>query len=258
VNEAELLASLAPLAFQAVLLFSRLAAAAMLLPGLGEQEIPAPVRLSFALLLVPLLLPGLSPELPGVPEQPGELARLVLLEVAFGLWIGGLARLLALAFAVAGQAIGAMIGLASVLVQDPALGSGGTALSRLFGLGAVVFLFSSGLFAIPLQALADSYRVLPAGGAFDGGDAAAVLVAAFAASFELSLRIAGPIIIAAVVMNLALGLLSRLAPQVQIYFVAVPGQILGGFALLALLAPLLLAVFGEAAREAFLALPGAR
>jgi flagellar biosynthetic protein FliR len=60
------------------------------------------------------------------------------------------------------------------------------------------------------------------------------------------------------VLNLSLGLLARLAPQVQTFFVAVPGQILAGIALLALLAPPLLAVFAEALRDAFLALPGAR
>jgi flagellar biosynthetic protein FliR len=258
VSEAEFLAALAPLAFQAVLLFARLGAAAMVLPGFGEQEIPAPVRLGFALALVPLMLPVLSPALPGPPDSAAEALRLIAIEVIFGLWIGGLARLVVLAFSVAGQAIGAMIGLASALIQDPSFGAGGTALSRLFGLAAVVFLLVTGLFAIPLRALADSYEVLPVGAAFPAGDALGVLVAAASASLDLALRIAAPFALAAIVLNIALGLLARIAPQVQVYFVAVPGQLLGGIALLALLAPLLLAAYGEAAREAFLSLPGAR
>jgi flagellar biosynthetic protein FliR len=60
------------------------------------------------------------------------------------------------------------------------------------------------------------------------------------------------------VLNLSLGLLARLAPQVQTFFVAVPGQILAGIALLALLAPPLVAVFAESLADAFQALPGAR
>jgi flagellar biosynthesis protein FliR len=258
VSEAEFLAALAPLAFQAALVFARLGAAAMMLPGIGEQEIPAPIRLGFALALVPLMLPVLSPGLPVPPESAGEAFGLIAIEVLFGVWIGGLARLVVLAFSIAGQAIGSMIGLASALIQDPSFGAGGTALSRLFGLAAVVFLLVTGLFAIPLRALVDSYQVLPVGAAFPAGDAVSLLVAATAASLDLALRITAPFALAAIILNIALGLLARIAPQVQVYFVAVPGQLLGGLALLALLTPLLLAAYGEAAREAFLSLPGAR
>ena len=59
-------------------------------------------------------------------------------------------------------------------------------------------------------------------------------------------------------LNLALGLLARLVPQVQTFFVAVPGQILAGLALLGFLAPALIATYAEALGEAFAGLPGAR
>jgi flagellar biosynthetic protein FliR len=64
--------------------------------------------------------------------------------------------------------------------------------------------------------------------------------------------------LAAVVINVALGLLTRIAPQVQVYFIAVPGQVLAGVALLALVMPALLGAFEEAARTAFMNLPGLR
>jgi flagellar biosynthetic protein FliR len=79
-----------------------------------------------------------------------------------------------------------------------------------------------------------------------------------AASLELALRLAAPFVIGALVLNVALGLLARLAPQVQIFFVAIPGQIVAGIALLALLAPALIATYAEALRAAFDALPAAR
>jgi flagellar biosynthetic protein FliR len=255
--DAALLQTLPDLSFQAVLAFARLGAAAMLLPGLGEVEVPAAVRFAIGLAVLALLLPVLAPALPPRPEEVVELARLVATEVVVGLWLGGLARVAVLALAMAGQAIAAMIGLSGLLVADPALGAQATSLGRAFGLAGAVLVLSTGLWALPLRALAESYAVLPAGDPFPAGAAAGAMAAAGAASLELALRLAAPFVVAGVVMNVALGLLARLTPQVQTFFVAVPGQILAGLALLALLAPPLLASFGEATQRAFLALPGA-
>jgi flagellar biosynthetic protein FliR len=257
-EEAGLLAALPSLAFQAVLVLARLGAAVMLLPGLGEAEAPAPVRLGLGLALVVLLLPLLVPALPAAPDAAGEALRLILAEVLVGLWLGGLARLVALAMAMAGQVLALLLGLAQAMVPDPDLGGLGTATGRMFSLAAAVLVLGSGLYAIPLRALVDSYALLPVGAPFPAGAGAEAMAAAAADSFALALRLAGPFVLAAVVINVALGLLARIAPQVQVYFVAIPGQALAGLALLAALMPPLLATFAEAARALFLDLPGLR
>lgn len=257
-SEAELLASLPVLAFQAALLFARIGAAVMLLPGLGEQEVPAPLRLGLGLALVALLLPAVAPNLPAAPDTATEAGRLILLEVLVGLWLGSLARLVSIGFALAGQMVALMMGLASALVPDSQMGGQGTATSRLFALLTVLVVLSSGLYALPLRALAESYGVLPAGDPWPAGEAAEAFAVAAGESFALALRIAAPFVLGSIVLNVALGLLSRLAPQVQVYFVAIPGQILAGIALLGLLLPVILGVYGDAARAAFTALPGNR
>lgn len=253
-----MVAGLPLLAFQAALVFARLGAAAMILPGLGEQEVPPQIRLALGLALVPMLLPVVAPALPPTPDSGGAAVRLVLIEVLIGLWLGGLARLVTLAFAVAGQAVALMMGLASALVPDQQLGGQGTVASRLLSLLAVVLVLSTGLYALPLRALVQSYAVLPAGEMWPAGEAAEVFARAAADSFSLALQLASPFILGAIVLNVALGLLSRLAPQVQVYFVAIPGQILAGIALLAFLLPSMTDVFAEAARSAFAMLPGNR
>ncbi|MBR0649321.1 flagellar biosynthetic protein FliR [Roseomonas terrae] len=253
-----LLAELPALAFHAALLFARLGAAAMLLPGLGEQEVPAPIRLGLGLGLVVLLLPALAAGLPAAPDDAGQAVRLIGLEVVVGLWLGGLARLVTLAMAMAGQAVALLLGLAQALVPDPELGGLGTATGRLFSLAAAVLVLASGLYAIPLRALVESYALLPVGEPFPAGAGAEAMAVAASDSLALALRLAAPFVLAAVVINVALGLLTRIAPQVQVYFIAVPGQVLAGLALLALILPALLGAFGEAAREAFLSLPGLR
>jgi flagellar biosynthetic protein FliR len=250
--------SLPALGFHAVLLFARLGAAVMLLPGLGEAEIPASIRLAIGLGLVVLLLPALAPGLPAAPAMPADLLRLLAGEIAAGLWLGTLARLAVTALAMAGQAIAALVGLAGMLVADPALGAQGTALGRAFGLLATVLVLATGLHGVALGALVESYTLLPAGAPFPAGAAAEAVAAAGAASLDLALRLAAPFILGAVVLNVALGLLARLAPQVQTFFIAVPGQILAGLALLMLLAPPMLVGFEAAIRAAFLGLPGLR
>ena len=253
-----LLRELPALAFQAVLTFARLGAAVMLLPGLGEAETPPTLRLGLGLVLLLLLFPVIAPGLPPPPADAASFAAEVAMEVVVGLWLGGLARILMLAFAMAGQAIAALIGLSGLLVMDQNLGAQGTALGRAFGLMAAVLVLSTGLWQPVLVALAESYTVLPAGGPFPAGMAAEAMVVAGGESLALALRLAAPFVVGAVLLNVALGLLSRLAPQVQTFFVAVPGQILAGLALLGLLAPPVILAFAEALRAGFATLPGAR
>ncbi len=249
-------ADLPTLAFHGVLLLCRIGAAIMLLPGLGEQDVPPTIRLALALALVALLLPGLAPGLPGLAAGAPDLLRLVLTETAAGLWLGLLARLLALALAQAGQVVALMVGLASPLQTDPMLGAASTATGRLFGLLGAVLVLGSGLYALPLRAVVESYALLSPGQGLPLGAGAEQVAQAVAESLGLALRLAAPLVLAAMLGQFALGLLARLAPQVQIYAVAVPGQILTGLLLLALLLPAMLGAFGEALRDGFLRLPG--
>lgn len=260
-GRAVILEALAPLGFHAMLVLARVGAAVMLLPGLGEAEVPATIRLSLALALVAALLPGLAPGLPPLPAEAPELLRLIALETAIGLWLGLLARLLALALAQAGQVAGLMIGLASPLqaAGDPMLGAQAVALARMLALLGAVVVLSSGLYALPLRALAESYAALPPGAPFRAGVAAESVAAMAAESLALALRLAAPLVLLALLGNLALALLARVAPQVQVFVLATPAQILAGLALLALLLPALSAAWAEAMRHglhAALPLPG--
>lgn len=244
--------ALPALAFHAVLVVARLGGALLLLPGLGEQDVPPSIRLALLLALVALLLPGLAPGLPAMPEEVPALLRLILLETAIGLWLGLLARLVALALAQAGQVVALMVGLASPLQTDPILGAQSTATGRLFSLLAATLVLSTGLYALPLRALAESYAVLPPGASLGFGRSAESIAQAVADSMALALRLAAPLVLAAVLGNFALGLLARLAPQVQVFTIGIPGQIIAGLLLLGLLLPALIAVWLANADEALL------
>ncbi len=203
-----------------------------------------------------LLLPAIAPTIPAVPEAGAQAAFMVAAEVITGLWIGWLARLLVLALAVAGQFIAYMLGIANVLQPDPELGGLASPIERLFGIAAPLIILLTGLYAVPLAALAGSYRLIPPGAMLPAADTTETAVRAVAASFALAVRIASPFLLVTIVWHVATGLLARLVPRLQIYFVAMPGQILGGIALLAVLATSLLTAWQMAVRDGFAALPG--
>jgi flagellar biosynthetic protein FliR len=254
--DAALLAALPGLAFHAVLLLCRLGSAVMLLPGIGEAEVPATLRLTLAIGLVMLLLPVLAPGLPAMPGDVSGLAFLVLAEIGVGLWIGLLARILALALAQAGQVVALLIGLASPLQGDMVLGAGATALARMFSLATAALILATGLYELPLRALVESYAVLPAGQGLPLGAAAETVARKAADSLALALQLAAPFVLAAIFLNAGLGLVARLAPQAQVFVVATPVQILGGFLLILLLLPAMLGFWQGGMVLGFQRLPG--
>ncbi|HET7881116.1 MAG TPA: flagellar biosynthetic protein FliR [Acetobacteraceae bacterium] len=253
---AALLATLPDWAFGFVLVTARIGAAIALLPALGEAEPPAMLRVGLALGVTALLLPGVAPLIPPVPEAGIRTGLMIGAEAITGLWIGWLARLLVLALPVAGQFVGYMLGIANVLQPDPLLGAQATPIARLFALAAPLVILMSGLYALPLAALAGSYGLVPPGQLLPAADTTETAVRAVAAAFALSIRLASPFLLVAIVWHVAVGLLARLVPRLQVYFVAMPGQILGGIALLGILATALLAAWQDSVRVGFASLPG--
>ena len=254
-TDAEFLASLPGFAFVFALVLSRTGMVVMLMPGLGEAEPPPVVRAGLALALSLLLLPGVAALAPDAPP-PGVGAAMIGAELLAGAVLGWLARLPALALTMAGAIVSYMLGLSSVLQQDATLGGQSAALARLFGLVAPVLILSTGLYALPLSALAGSYHIIPLGGVLPAGTMADTVTQAAAASFGLAIRLSAPFLVAGTVWQAALGLLARLAPQLQVYTAAAPGQILGGMVLLGLLATRILGAWSESLQTEWSSLPG--
>ena len=252
-TEGQLLAALPDWAFAFVLVLSRCSMAVMLLPGLGEAEPPAIVRAGVALGLVALVLPGVGI----VAEPPGILqaAGMVGAELLYGGLLGWLARMCALSLSMAGQIISYMLGLSNVVQLDLALGQS-SALMRLFALVAPLLVLTTGLWMLPVAALNGSYALVPPGHWLPMTDGMQAVIEAVSVSFGLGIRLAAPFIFATIIWQVALGLMSRLVPHLQIYFAAVPGQILGGLALLALLTGGMLSAWSETVRSSFATLPG--
>lgn len=211
-------------------LFCRIGAAMMLMPGISSSRIPARVRLFFAiavtLSLAPLLLPLVQPAVADAALV--GLAWLIVSELLLGALFGLLARVFFLALqalaAVATMAIGfgGMPG-AAIDEAEPL-----PALVSLITISAVVLMFQTELHWEVLHGLSESYLVLPPEGGFDSQFGLIQMADRLSESFFLTLRISSPFIIYSVVVNLAVGIANKLTPQIPVYFVALPFILIGG------------------------------
>ena len=243
-------------AFGLVLVLARVGATLAFLPGLGEATIPAVVKAGMVLTLTILLLPIVEPLLPPRPDSEVALALLVMTELANGMWFGWLARVLTISLPLAGQFIADFAGLANVLLPNPDLGPQTTAIAQLYDIAVPALVLSSGLYTELISALVGFYRLIPPGTIAWVPDSAATTVSVIAHSFDLALRLAAPFILAAIAWHVAIGLIARLVPRLQIFFVALPGQIGLGLLLLAAVAAPTIGAWIEAMQSGFGNLPG--
>ncbi|WP_298724557.1 flagellar biosynthetic protein FliR [uncultured Ferrovibrio sp.] len=202
-----------------ILIFCRLGAAIMILPGIGESSVSSRARLAIALLTSGLTVPVLGPSLPPMPAEPFHMAFLVVTEVGFGLALGLMARLAISALHVAGTVIAMQAGLASAIFFDPNQGSQSALISSALVSMGMALIFVTDLHMLGLQAAYDSYRLFPPAQAPSFGDFAQLATQMVAGSFALGLKLAAPFIVYGIVFNVALGLLNRLMPTLQIFFV---------------------------------------
>jgi flagellar biosynthetic protein FliR len=241
--------------FAFMVILCRCGAAIMVLPALSEDGAPALLRMGLALGMTLLLLPEITPALPRPPDTLGGLTLLLCNELFAGGFLGWLARLVALSLPASGQVISLTTGMSSVLQPDANFGAQTAGIGRLFGMAAPVLLLASGAYRLPLSALAGSYAAWPAGVAPPYDDVMELVLRGVGSHFALALRLASPFLLVGLMWQVGLGLISRLAPQLQIYFAALPGQVLGGLLFLGILGGVLAKAWLAAAEAAYGALP---
>ena len=224
---------LTQIVFAAGLVFARTGAMVMLLPGFSQPGPPPRIRLAFALVLSLALGPAVAPLIPPMPSSAMQIAGLIISEVIIGLVFGAAARLLLAALAVAGQVAGLQTGLGMAQTFDPSQGQQGALFSAFLNVTGIALLFVSGMHHLFLEGLRSGYELIPPGDFPAPGDIAELGLGTFANAFAVAIRMTAPLIVFGLVFYFAIGVLSRLMPQAQIFFMAMPSTILAGLAILA-------------------------
>lgn len=221
-------------AFLFVLIFARVGTMLMLLPALGEASIPARLRLTFALAFCYILLPLLQPEMPALPTGLMAIGVLMAHEIAIGLILGGIVRMIIVAAQVAGATIAFQSGLSFAQGADQT-GQQGVIIGNFLAMMGVAMIFATNLHHMELAAIVDSYQVFLPTDPLMIGDAAQMALHALSAGFVVGVQMAAPFIVFGLVFNIGLGILARLMPQLQVYFLAMPANIGIGLVLFAAL-----------------------
>lgn len=216
------------------LLFARIGGMLMLLPGFGEPAVPPRIRLAFALAMAIAMGPALANNVPEAADSAMGMAFQVGAEALIGIMLGGAARMLVSALATAGQIVGMELGISFAQTADPTAMGSGQLVAVFLGIMGVALIFATGLHHMFLLGIAGSYQVISLGAPPPMGDAAELALEATSASFRVGFQIAVPLIVAGMIFRVGLGVLSRLIPQIQVFFVALPLQIMGGLVVFAL------------------------
>jgi flagellar biosynthetic protein FliR len=215
-----------------LLVFARIGTMIMLMPGLGEVNIPVRIRLGIALSLTLILLPLHQGAYQVNLENLAPLPVLLVHEILVGLILGATARVTISALTVAGSVIAQQLGLGFVTAVDPTQGQQGIVVGNLLTILGITLLFATDLHHLVIAALTESYRIFRPGELMSSGDVAMLATKTFALAFKIGVQLSAPFLVFGIVFNLGLGILARLMPQMQVYFVGAPLSILLGFLIL--------------------------
>ncbi len=218
-----------------MVVFTRVGAVLMVVPGIGDRTVPVRVRLLLALLIA--LTGGMTifQQVPPLPDHPAELARVIGGEAIIGLAIGLLVRLAFMALHVAGTVISFQTSLAYARSFDPTQGGQSSVIGAFLALLGITMIFVTNLHHMMIVAAIDSYKLFPLGAPIPVADLTTYAVSTVSKAFLIGIQLSAPFIVYGLTFYLAIGVLAKLIPQVQIFFVAMPANILAGFLIMSLL-----------------------
>ncbi len=222
------------------LVFLRIGALVSLLPGIGEQALPMRVRLVLALSLAGLL----TPIIVGLPElfTFRDAVLIGAREIVVGLVLGLSIRLIAHGLLLAGVIIAQSTSLAQIF-GSPLADGPQPAIGLLLYWSALGFIMLSGFPVMVVAALAQTYVFLPLGTPLDMAWSFAWVVSAVSHTFALGFSLAAPFVVAALLYNLAMGVINKAMPQLMVAFVGAPAITGAAMLLLAVTVPVILTVW---------------
>ncbi len=229
--------------FRFFLIFTRIGAALMLFPGLGGSLVSTRVRLLLALSVSFVMLPVVSQVLPGVPKSVGGMVLAVFGEAVVGVFLGTVIMFIMSALNMAGSMIGYQTGLTNAFSFDPISQQQSQLLTGFLSNIGLVAVFATDLHHLMFLAVIESYALFPPGAPLQFGDYAETLGHMATESFKVGTQFAAPLVVFGLVFYTGLGLLSRLVPQLQVFFISTPVQVMVGMWLFMATLPLIITLF---------------
>jgi len=226
-----------------MLTFARVGAMVMLMPGVGELNVPSRVRLTIALALTAILLPANQKAYVVDLKTFGPVLVLLFQELVVGAVLGLTARLAVSALQITGSVVAQQMGLGFVTAVDPTQNQQGLLVGNFLTLLGVALVFATDLHHLVIAAMNDSYTIFQPGELPLMGDAAQHVTRIIATAFRIGIQLSAPFLVFGLLFNFGLGVLSRLMPQMQVFFIGLPLSILLGLLLLLLVIGAMMGTF---------------
>lgn len=222
-------------------LFLRIGAILLMIPVIGERTVPLTVKGGITILISLLLLPNVHATFPDLrSESEAEIILLVIAmcsEVLIGIVIGFAAKIIFSGIQFAGEMIGVQIGFSVVSVIDPISSAQVSILSEFQYLVALLIYLAVDAHHTFIVAIADSYQFISPFAYHFSGSLARYIIIFSKELFVIAIKISAPIMAVLFFTNVALGIVARTVPQINIFIVGFPLQIAVGLTFLALMSP---------------------
>lgn len=205
-----------------MLVLSRVAGIFAALPVFGGRRIPTRIKAFLVFMITLVCFPTLAVALPQMPSDVFTLALLAFSEVMVGLTLAFITQIIFAAVEFSGQIIGMQMGLTISSILDPTQGTQTQIMSVVQTLFATLMFLSLNIHHLFIRAIIDSFRVIPLGGWRLSGELLNFLVMRTADIFIIGIRLAAPVMVALLLTTVALGVMSRAFPQMNIFMVSMP------------------------------------
>lgn len=226
----------------------RMSAVLVMIPVIGERLVPMRVKAGLSLLISLLIFPLVRTEIPQLQTELHliAIATAMLGEVLIGVIIGFAARLVLAGIRFAGDMIGIQMGLSIVNVIDPASSTQASIMAEFHYLFAILIYLAVDAHHMFIHAVADSYRLVTP---FSYNISSSMIEAIIVLSkglFIIAVKISAPVMAALFFSNVALGIVARTVPQINVFIVGIPLHIAVGLIVFGLSVPVFVSVVQRA------------
>lgn len=223
-----------------LLIMARMSGIFLVGPMYSNNAIPRQLKVFLTLLLSIIVFTGLRLKAPPVPQKLEQFILLFVSEMVIGLIIGFVAQLTFAAIQVAGQALDMQMGFGIVNVIDPVYGTQAPLMGSFQNLLALLLFMATNSHHYMIMALYQSYEMIPIYGLTEANKATQMIVDLFGNMLITGVKLAIPVVGALFVAEVALGMIARTMPEMQVYFVGIPAKIFIGLVLLIMILPIYL------------------
>lgn len=220
--------------FPFFLVLVRLASMLMTLPGFTDVAVSARIRMLMALAMTVATFAMVESTLPQLPNSTGVLILLMLTEILMGVLMGISIRIFVVCMNIAGEMVSFMTGLSAAQLFDPRTQTQTSGPSVFLSLLGVTLIFVADVHHLVIQAFVESYQVFPPGKVPYMGDTVQAILKLMADVFIVGIKISAPVVAVGYLIYVAFGVLNRLVPQMQVFFITMPLAVAVGLFVLTL------------------------